>query len=110
MKIHEYKQRQFDTQSNGIQRLKDWMEKTVSSTLEKVHFKPREPILHGMQVSENSAGATGTISMEIAVGKYKKAIKPPSKPTDLSTWISEWENAMTLGTDKKVGATQSPYE
>ncbi|OJD21809.1 hypothetical protein ACJ73_06847 [Blastomyces percursus] len=101
MKIYEYKQRQFDTQSNGIQGLKDWMEKTVSSTLKKVHFKPREPISAWYAGLRKSVGATGTISMEIAVGKYKKAIKPPSKRTDLSSWISEWENAMTIGTDKK---------
>lgn len=110
MKIYELDSREYRTQSDGILKLKEWMEKTVSNHLKKVHFKPREPISTWYSNLKKSVGGSSATSMEIAVERYKKAIKPPTKRTDLSTWISDWEKAMTLGTDKKIGATQSSYE
>jgi len=106
--IFTFKSRKYDTQRDSIKDLKDWVNRTTAhqynsscipaESLHKWYSKLEEHASMGM-VKEN----------KIVRDKYKAAMKPLTKPPrDWHSWIITWEEAMSLGEQKKFAdATDS---
>jgi hypothetical protein len=99
----------YEKQQEHIRKFKEWIAANVSTHYQKTCCKPTESLQHWYENLKKAAGITKRLKNANARDSYRDALKTP-KIKDLSTWVDNWEQAMTIAKDKEVLATTRASE
>jgi len=107
--IFAYDSKEYEVQKKNIQDLKGWFMDTIAQQYRDSSCDPTES-LHKWYTQLKEHASVGEVMDKKAVRSlYKTAIKPLNKPPrDWNSWINAWEEAMSLGQQKKVPDTTDP--
>lgn len=109
--MYQAQKKDYNTQIEAIDKMRDWVTKTVDSKYYRVSCKPTESIKDWYDKLKESAGVSDLQSRNDARDAYKQAIKPLTRvPKDLPAWATAWEHAISAAKEKGVAAAQTPAE
>jgi hypothetical protein len=97
----------YTRQQTELNKLREWMQKTISPQVYKHCCKPAETMQDWYINLQQSVGIDNATTKNIAREAYRKAIKPLTKPRDALNWITSWEEAMQKATDAKIAVAAS---
>ncbi|KAK0734713.1 hypothetical protein B0T26DRAFT_633254 [Lasiosphaeria miniovina] len=101
--IYQANLKDYTQQFDRIERLKQWVLKTVSTHYQRTSCKPTKSILDWYNALQTQAGISDDEAIEDAREAYQLAIKPLTRlPKDLIKWSEQWENALSTAQDKGV--------
>jgi hypothetical protein len=104
--LYKDQQKEYSAQMDAIDKVKDWVRKTVSRHYQKTSCLPTATLRSWYRRLKENVGTTNRQTKAQAREAYKKAVKPlASVPKDFPAWITAWEQAIAAGQEKKVAAT-----
>ncbi|KAK2744181.1 hypothetical protein FQN57_004441, partial [Myotisia sp. PD_48] len=108
-KIYEVQDRAYQSQSRRIGELREWIMKTVALHLQRLYCKSDDSVSQWYKKLKAASGSSELENREMALLAYQKALRPPSKKTNLMNWIAEWEKAYHMAVEKGLPSIQSPF-
>ena len=101
--MYTHNSRLYTQEKEAIEKIKDWMLKTVSPHLIRTACSPTDGINRWYEKLQVQVGVTEAKQWRDAREYYKAVIKPTNKPPkDMLTWLSTWEEVISLAQEKKV--------
>ncbi len=105
--IYENKLKAYNIQRQGIQKLTDLVNRTVSRSYLRNCCDPNDNIDTWYANLKRTAGTSASQEFNNARDRYHKALRPLTKIKDYEKWIIEWESALAYAQSKDVGEASS---
>ncbi len=104
MSLYENKMKAYNTQRQGIQKLIDFIHRTVAPAYLENCCDPDDDLDTWFANLKKMAGTSTSQDFTNARDRYNKAIRPLTKIKDYEKWIVEWELAINNAQKKGVGS------
>jgi hypothetical protein len=101
--IHQANDKKYTQQVERLERLKQWILKTISPHFQLTSCDPIQPITHWYKALKLQAGISDDEALRKAREAYRQATRPLLRaPKDLIKWSEAWEQAMATARRKGV--------
>lgn len=102
--VYQAAKKDYVQQTERVERLKQWMLKTISTHYQRTSCKPTNSIQDWYTALKTQAGTSDDDTIDDAREAYQLAVKPLHRvPKDLIKWSEQWEHAVSTAQDKGVG-------
>ena len=108
--VYTEEEKRYVAQIASIDKVKEWIRKTVSPNYQRTCCRPIESIKDWYEKLKEHAGISEYEAETETREKYKRATKPISKPKDIPSWTTAWEQAMAAAQEKGLSAAMNPIE
>ncbi|THC87285.1 hypothetical protein EYZ11_013269 [Aspergillus tanneri] len=107
--IYRTRLEQYNKQQMDLNKVREWMQKTVSPHIYTVTCDPSEPLKEWYDNLQKNVGIDKSRIQDLAMELYQKALKTP-KQKDILSWLNNWENAMQKATKAKLPVASFPKQ
>jgi hypothetical protein len=106
--IYLEKGKRYEAQLTSIDKLKEWIRKTVILNYQQTCCRPTESITQWYEKLKEHVTVSEYEAETEARDKYRRSIKPVSKVKDILNWITTWEQAMATAQQKILSVATIP--
>jgi hypothetical protein len=96
MQFYTQQEKEFREQDSAVQKLKKWVTDTVAPHYVEIACGATESLAQWYANLKEHVGISDIRSQISAREQYKDALKPLTKSKDWSSWLSNWEKAISL--------------
>lgn len=102
--VYQDNRKMYEDEVKRVQALKDWVNSTVTNAYKKTSCQYNEDIRTWYENLKEAVGQNDYQSQERLRRRYRQAVKPLKRtPRDFEAWITNWEQIITEGKNKKLG-------